>query len=100
MVMTKTAPHDTEQAVSFMKNFFNLFPKIMSQPNTPSAADLEKILSKNFTITQNGHLIANSLAAYAKRAENLHKKYSHFQMKANLISPLAESNKVLVNYDL
>lgn len=99
-MMTKPATMDKAQSLTMMQSFFQHFMQIMNRPTPLMPNDLEKIMTRNFQLTGNGHILAKTLADYTTRAEKLKKKYSHFEISDLTAEPLMGSNKMVVTYNL
>lgn len=98
-MVTKTL--DKTKTLSVIYDFFKQF-KQWCGPSavTPSANELEKYLSKNLQMFNNGHLIVKGAANYLERLKKFQSKYSNFQISEPLEEPLMEDNRASLYYKL
>ncbi len=66
----------------------------------PSVSEIEKHLSKNFQLYNNGHLVARSAVNYLERLQKFQKKYSSFKISQPIEEPLILDNQVAMYYQL
>jgi hypothetical protein len=98
-MVTKTL--DKTKIVGVIYDFFKQF-KQWCGPSavTPSANELEKYLSKNLQMFNNGQLVVKSAAHYLDRLKKFQSKYSSFQISEPLEEPLVEDNRASIYYKL
>lgn len=98
-MVTKTL--DKNKAMNIIYDFFKQFPTWFAQPAvTPSLNELERYLSKNLQMYNNGQLVVESAANYLDRLQKFQKKYSNFQISKPLEEPLICDNQAAIYYQL
>jgi len=100
MAMAKTSILNKNEALTLLNNFFEAFQHWCNQPDSPSPADLEKFLSRNFQISSNEKLLCKNLTEYHNRVMQIRKKYAHVDITGPLEEPLLCDNKIVIQYDL
>lgn len=87
--------------INVIFDFFNQFPKWCGKTAvTPTIDELEKYISKNLQMFNNGQIAARNSASYLERIKNFQKKYSNFQVSKPLEVPLIQENRVAIYYKL
>jgi hypothetical protein len=89
---------DKTQALNIMYDFFKFLQKSVSQSSTPNAEELEKYLSKNFELTNNGQPMVRSAADFLTRIQKFQKKYSKLEISKPLEDPIMQDNKLAILY--
>lgn len=98
-MVTKTL--DKTKTLHVVDEFFKQFDIwCCRDPITPSVSELEKYLSKNIQIFNNGQLIVKSSTNYLDRIKKFQKKYSNFQISEPLEEPLIRDNQGVIYYRL
>jgi hypothetical protein len=100
MVTPKVAGISKNQILALLNDFLQQFQNWCNLPNEPTAADLEKVLSRNFQISSNGEIRSKNLTDYLNRLNKLRKKYSHFEITGPLEEPLIFEDKVFLHYEV
>lgn len=82
-----------------VSEFFKQFSKWC----TPGAAavtlnDLEKYISKDLQMYNNGKQVARSSANYLERVQKFQKKYAKFQVSEPIEEPLVNENRASIYY--
>jgi hypothetical protein len=96
---TKTL--DKTKILHVIYDFFNQFKHWCGKsPVNPSGKDLEKYLSKDLQMFNNGQLVVKGAANYLDRLHKLQKKYSNFQISEPLEEPLVSGNQAAISYKL
>lgn len=99
IMATKTL--EKSKLLNVVFDFFKQFPTWCGpSPVTPNIHDLEKYLSKNLQMFNNGQLVVKSSANYLDRLQKFQKKYSNFQVSQPLEEPLISDNKATLYYRL
>jgi hypothetical protein len=92
---------DKTKVLNIVYEFFKQFPIWSgSSPITPSTHELEKYLSKNLEMFNNGQLVVKGAANYLDRLKKLQKKYLYFQISNPLTEPLVRDNQAAIYYQL
>jgi hypothetical protein len=99
MVATKSL--DKTKNLNIIYDFFKEFQTWFGpSAYTPTANELEKYLSKNLQMFNNGQLVVKSAANYLDRLQKFQKKYSNFQISEPLEEPLIHDNQATIYYQL
>lgn len=92
---------EKSKVLHIIYDFFNQFSTWCGHPPLiPSLEELEKYISTNLHMYNNGQMIAKNSADYLERIKNLQKKYSSFQISEPLEEPLINGNKAAIYYKL
>lgn len=90
---------DKTKAVNVVYEFFKQFSIWCgSSPLTPTTHELEKYLSKDLQMVNNGQLVVKSAADYLERLKKFQKKYSYFQISDPLTEPVVSGHQVVLYY--
>jgi hypothetical protein len=100
MVMTKTASLDKNQVSNLVEGFFQQFQNCCNRQHKVNTSDLEKLISHNFQISSNEHILSRNLSEYVNYIEQLKQEYSHFEVSTPLEEPLICGNKIAVQYEI
>lgn len=97
MVKTLEKP----KTINIVSEFFKQFTKwIGPSAQTPTVQELEKFLSTNLQMFNNGKLVAKSASAYLERLKNFQKMYSSFKISQPLEEPLLHDDRAAIYYKL
>lgn len=92
---------DKRKILSIIYDFFNQFKTWCGRsPVTPSMEELEKYLSRNLQMFNNGQLVVKSSANYLDRLKKFQKKYSNFQISEPIEEPTVYDNQAVLYYKL
>lgn len=97
----KTKSLEKTNVKSIVYDFFKQFPTWVGRSAvTPTVEQLDKYLSKNLQMHNNGQIVAKSSANYLDRLKKFQKKYSNFQISEPLEEPLIVGNQASIYYRL
>ena len=92
---------DKTKNLNAIYNFFNQFKNWCGpSPVTPDINEIEKYLSKNLQMFNNGQLVVSSAANYLDRLKKFQKKYSDFKISEPIEEPLICNNQAAIYYKL
>lgn len=99
--MVATKSFDKTKILNVVYDFFKQF-QVWCGPSahTPSVNELEKYLSKNLQMFNNGQLVARSSANYLDRLQKFQKKYPKFQISKPIEEPLICDNQGVIYYQI
>jgi hypothetical protein len=97
---TKSVAFSKEEMLDLVNNFFGIFERICNQDKAPSPSDLDRLLTRNFTMNSNGQTQCRSLTDYLKRLVNLRSKYTHFDIAGPLEAPIISDNQIALHYEM
>lgn len=93
MVATKKAPQ-----IQAIYNFFQFFEKYITGHSQEN--EVEKYLSKSFTIYSNGEQLGKNIEDYKKRMHLFKEKYSEFKISDPIEEPILSGNQVIIHYKI
>lgn len=100
-IMVATKNLDKSKILNVIYDFFKQFKTWCGRtPVTPSIDELEKYLSRNLQMFNNGQLVIKGAANYLDRLKKFQKKYSNFQISEPLEEPTICDNQVALYYKL
>lgn len=92
---------DKNKTLNIIYDFFKQFKTWCSRsPATPSVEELEKYLSRNLQMFNNGQLVVKGSANYLDRLKKFQKKYSNFQISEPIEEPTVCDNQAVLYYKL
>lgn len=92
---------DKTKTLNVVYDFFKQFKSWCGTSHTtPSAQELEKYLSKDLQMFNNGQLVVKGAGNYLDRLQKLQKKYSNFKISEPLEEPLLSGNQATLYYRL
>lgn len=89
----------SNQVLSVINTFFEVFQKWCNQPNNPTPADLDKFLSPHFELISNGEVMVSGLSNYLERIKKIRSKCAHVDLIGPL-EPVVFEDRVVLQYEL
>jgi ketosteroid isomerase-like protein len=97
--MAETKSADKTQMLQVVTDFFKQFKRWFGlSAVAPDAHELEKYLSTDMEMFENGRLVVSGGARYLDRLQKFQKKYRQFDISDPLEEPIAMGNRVALYY--
>jgi hypothetical protein len=100
MVAAKSSTLEKNQTEAILRNLYEQLEEWHNGPQEPKVASLEQVMTRNFELSSNGHVLSHNINEYLLRVEKLRKKYSKFSIKPSRDNTLVQGNKAALHYTL